>query len=152
MQIYWWVMSGLLLFPWSLVLAPLLAPAYRRFVSGASRRVGLKYRASILFVLITVLAGATLAFAAEPNVVALARLRDGTRGLATGWTELFRVIAVETVQRGPVAGFLVGSIGGSHQALSQTTRGIYETVAFFLPVPRPQLAPSESGHLLEVQF
>ena len=33
MQIYWLAISGLLLFPWSLVLAPALTLAYRRLSS-----------------------------------------------------------------------------------------------------------------------
>ena len=37
MQIYWWVMTGLLLFPWFLVLAPALALARRRLSSTTER-------------------------------------------------------------------------------------------------------------------
>ena len=38
MQIYWSVMSGLLLLPWSLILAPALTLGYRRLTSGPERR------------------------------------------------------------------------------------------------------------------
>ena len=152
MQIYWLVMTGLLLFPWSLVLAPALTKAYRRISSGAGRGDGPKYLVWISLVLFTVLAGATLAFAAEPVATPLERLHDGVRDLATGWTKVFRVIAVETIERGPIVGFFVGGIEGSHQALRQTTEGAYETATFFLHVPRPQAAPSEPGGLLEVRF
>lgn len=152
MHIYWLIMSGLLLFPWSFVLAPALVLAYRRLTSGAQQRDGLRYRVWIFLALLSVLAGATLAFAAEPVVTPLERLHDGVHDLATGWTKIFHVIAVETVDRGPVGGFLVGTIEGSSQALRQTTRGAYETATFFLPVPRPQPAPSEPGQLLEVRF
>ena len=152
MHIYWLVMSGLLFFPWSLALAPALVSAGRRFLSGGGRHDRLRPRAWMLLVLVIVLAGATVAFAAEPVASPLERLRDGAYDLATGWTRFFRVIAVESVERGPVAGFLAGSIEGSHQALSQTTRGAYETATFFLPVPRSQPWPREPGHLLEVRF
>lgn len=152
MRIYWLVMSGLLLFPWSFVLAPAIAYAYKRLSSGPHRRNGLKPRAWVFLALFVILAASTVTFAAEPVVTPLERLRDGTRDLATGWTKLFSVIAVETAERGPVGGFLVGSIKGSHQALSETTRGAYETAAFFLSLPRPQPQPSEPGNLLEVRF
>ncbi|MGH7412139.1 MAG: hypothetical protein ACREJ6_13910 [Candidatus Methylomirabilis sp.] len=152
MRIYWLVMSGLLLFPWSLVLAPAIAHAYKRLSSGAHHRNGLTPRAWIFLALFVILATATVTFAAEPVVTPLERLHDGTRDLATGWTKFVRVIVMETAERGPVDGFLVGSIKGSHQALSETTRGAYETATFFLSVPRPQSTPSEPGHLLEVRF
>jgi putative exosortase-associated protein (TIGR04073 family) len=154
MQIYWLVMTGLLLFPWFLVIAPAIALARRRLSPAPHRRNQEKQWAWLFLVLFTILilGGATVAFAVEPPLTRLERLHDGARGVTTGWTELFHVIAVETVERGPVVGLLVGSIGGSHQALSHTTRGIYDTVTFFLPVPRPQLTPSEPGRLLEVRF
>lgn len=152
MHIYWFIMSGLLLFPWSFVLAPALVLAYRRLTSGAQRRDGLRYRVWIFLALLSVLAGATLALAAEPVVTPLERLRDGAGDLATGWSKLFSAIAVETVERGPVEGLLGGTIKGSHQALSQTTRGAYEAATFFLPVPPAQPTPSEPGQLLEVRF
>ena len=152
MRIYWLVMTGLLLFPWALVLAPAIAHAYKRFSSGGHRRNGLKPLAWIFLALFVILATATVTFAAETVVTPLERLRDGTRDFATGWTKFFRVIAVESAERGPVDGLLVGSIKGSHQALSETTRGAYETAAFFLSLPRPQPQPSEPGHLLEVRF
>lgn len=152
MHIYWWVMTGLLLFPWTLVLAPALTLTYRRLSSGVQRYHGLKHRVWIFLALFILLAGATLAFAAKPGVTPLERLRDGAGDLATGWSKLFSTIAVETVERGPVEGLLGGTIKGSHQALSQTTRGAYEAATFFLPVPRPQPTPSEPGNLLEVRF
>ena len=152
MQIYWLVMSGLLLFPWSVVIVPTLAGAYRRRSSGAQRRATFKHIFWISLALFTVLAGAGLAYAAEPAVTPLERLHDGVLDLATGWTRIFRAIAVETAERGPVGGFLVGSVEGSHQALRQTTHGAYETATFFLPVPRPHPMPTEPGHLLEVPF
>jgi len=37
MHIYWWVMTGLLLFPWTLVLGPALALARRRLLSTTGR-------------------------------------------------------------------------------------------------------------------
>ena len=101
MQIYWLVMSGLLLLPWSLIFAPALALAYRRLSSGARRRDSRVHPVWIFLVLFTVLAGATVALAAEPVVTPLERLHDGVRDLATGWTRMFQVIAVETVERGP---------------------------------------------------
>ena len=152
MQIYWLVMSGLLLLPWSLIFAPALALAYRRLSSGARRRDSRVHPVWIFLVLLTVLAGATVAFAAEPVVTPLERLHDGVRDLATGWTRIFQVIAVETVERGPIGGFVVGGIEGSHQALRQTTEGAYETATFLLHVPRPQPIPSEPGQILEVRF
>jgi len=152
MRIYWLFMTGLLLFPWSLVLAPAVAQAYRRLSSAPRRRYGLKPQVWMVLAVFVILATATVAFAAEPVVTPLERLRDGARDLTTGWTKLFRVIAVETAERGLVGGFVVGSIEGSHQALSETTRGAYETATFFLPLPRPQSAPREPGNLLEVRF
>ena len=152
MQIYWLFMTGLLLFPWSLVLAPALTKAYRRISSGSGRGVGAKYLLWISLVLLTVLGGATLAFAAEPVATPLERLHDGVRDLTTGWTKVFRVIDVETIERGPIVGFFTGSIEGAHQALRQTTEDAYETATFFLQVPRPQAAPSEPGSLFEVRF
>lgn len=158
MRIYWLFMSGLLLFPWSLVLAPAIAHAYKRLSSGPRRlrRHGMPCPQPpawmFLALFIAILATTTVAFAAEPVVTPLERLRDGALDLTTGWTKLFRVIAVETAERGPIDGLLVGSIKGSHQALSETTRGAYETATFFLSVPRPQPAPSEAGNLLEVRF
>ncbi len=101
MHIYWLVMSGLLLLPWSLIFAAALALAYRRLSSGARRRDSRVHPVWIFLVLLTVLAGATVAFAAEPVVTPLERLHDGVRDLATGWTRIFQVIAVETVGRGP---------------------------------------------------
>ena len=152
MQIYWLVMSGLLLFPWSLVLAPALTLAYRRLSSAAQRHHGRTHRVWIFPALVILLASATLVFAVEPVGTPIERLHDGARDLATGWTRFFHAIAVETVERGPVEGFLVGTINGSHQALSQTTRGAYETAAFLLSLPPPQRTPSEPGQLLEVKF
>jgi hypothetical protein len=106
----------------------------------------------IVILLVTVLAGATVAFAAGSVTTPIERLHDGVRDLATGWLRLFQVIGAETVERGPVPGLLIGSIEGSNQALRQTTRGAYDAVTFLLPVPRPRSAPSEPGTLLEVQF
>jgi uncharacterized membrane protein YhaH (DUF805 family) len=152
MQIYWSVMSGLLLLPWSLIFAPALTLGYRRLTSGAGRRDRRMHWVWIFLVLFAVLAGATVAFAAEPAATPLQRLHDGVQDLATGWTRMFQVIAVETVERGPISGLLVGGIEGSHQALRQTTRGAYETATFLLAVPRPQPTPSEPGQILEVRF
>jgi putative exosortase-associated protein (TIGR04073 family) len=104
----------------------------------------------ILFV--TVLAGATVALAAEPKATPIERLHDGVRDLTTGWLRVFQVIGNETVERGPLSGLLIGGIEGSNQAVRQTTRGAYDAVTFLLPVPRPRPAPTEPGTLLEVQF
>ncbi len=101
MQIYWLVMSGLLLLPWSLIFAPALALAYRRLSSEARRRDSRVHPVWIFLVLLTVLAGATVAFAAEPAVTPLEKLHDDVRDLATGWTRVFQAIAVETVEQGP---------------------------------------------------
>ncbi len=85
MQIYWLVMSGLLLLPWSLVFAPALALGYIRLSSFSLQSwLAQPWR-----------------FAAEPVVTPLERLHDGVRNLATGWTRIFQVIAVETAERGP---------------------------------------------------
>jgi putative exosortase-associated protein (TIGR04073 family) len=106
----------------------------------------------IAILLVAVLAGATVAFAAEPAADPIERLRDGVQNLATGWLKLFQVIEAETVERGPLPGFFIGSVEGSNQALRQTARGAYDAATFLLPVPRPQAIPSEPGTLLEVHF
>jgi len=149
MRIYWWMMTGLLLFPWMLVLVPLTAAAYRRISLRENRRRHLRWVQTIM--LITVLSTATVAFAGEPAATPGDRLRDGVRDLTTGWTAFFPTFGAETAERGP-AGVVVGSLEGANQALQQTLRGAYETTTFFLPVPRPQPMASEPGTLFEVHF
>jgi len=152
MRIYWLVMSALLLFPWSLVILPAVALAYKRRAPEPYRRDRRRSLVWIAIPLVTVLAAATVVFAAEPAATPIERLHDGVRDLATGWLRFFQVIGAETVDRGLVPGLLIGSVEGSNQALRQTTRGAYDSVTFLLPVPRPRSAPSVPGTFLEVQF
>ena len=148
MRIYWWIMSGLLLFPWILALAPSAVAAGRRVALKEHDRCPMRWVRTLT--LVAVLSTATVAFADEP-ATAGERLRDGVRDLSTGWTEFFHTLGTETADRGP-AGVVVGSLEGANQALQQTLRGAYETTTFFLPVPRPQPTVSEPGTLLEVRF
>jgi putative exosortase-associated protein (TIGR04073 family) len=150
MRIYWWIMTGLMLFPWILALVPPVVAAYPRVFLKEHRRRHLRWVGTV--VLITVLSTATVAFAGEPVAAPADRLRDGVRDLTTGWTAFFHTVAAETVEHGPATGVLVGSLEGPNQALQQTLRGAYETTTFFLPVPRPQPSASEPGTLLEVRF
>jgi len=150
MRIYWWIMTGLMLFPWVLALVPAGVAAYRRVSLKEHRRRHMRWVGTVL--LITVLSTATVAFAGEPVATPAERLRDGVRDLTTGWTAFFHTVAAETVEHGPATGLFVGSLEGTNQALQQTLRGAYETTTFFLPVPRPQPSASEPGTLLEVRF
>ena len=150
MRIYWWIMTGLMLFPWMLALVPASVAAYRRVSLKATHRRPLRWVGTA--VLITVLSTATVAFAGEPGATPAERLRGGVRDLTTGWTAFFHTVAAETVEHGPATGLFVGSLEGTNQALQQTLRGAYETTTFFLPVPRPQPSASEPGTLLEVRF
>ncbi|MBI4380331.1 MAG: hypothetical protein HY574_03980 [candidate division NC10 bacterium] len=150
MRIYWWIMTGLMLFPWILALVPAGVAASRRVSRKATHRRHLRWVETV--VLITVLSTATVAFAGEPVTTPAERLRGGVRDLTTGWTAFFHTVAAETVEHGPAAGVFVGGLEGTNQALQQTLRGAYETTTFFLPVPRPQPTASEPGTLLEVRF
>jgi len=150
MRIYWWIMTGLMLFPWVLALVPAGVAAYRRVSLKEHRRRHMRWVGTVL--LITVLSTATVAFAGEPVATPAERLRGGVRDLTTGWTAFFHTVAAETAEHGPATGLLVGSLEGTNQALQQTLRGAYETTTFFLPVPRPQPTASEPGTLLEVRF
>ena len=150
MRIYWWIMTGLMLFPWILALVPAGVAAYRLVSLKNNRRRHLRWVGTL--VLITVLSTATVAFAGEPIVTPGDRLRGWVRDLTTGWTAFFHTVAAETVERGPAAGVFVGGVEGTNRALQQTLRGAYETTTFFLPVPRPQPSASEPGTLLEVRF
>ena len=150
MRIYWWIMTGLMLFPWILALVPPVVADYRQVFLKENRRRHLRWAGTVL--LITVLSTATVAFAGEPGATPAERLRGGVRDLTTGWTAFFHTVAAETVEHGPAAGVFVGSLEGTNQALQQTLRGAYETTTFFLPVPRPQPTASEPGTLLEVRF
>ncbi len=152
MRVYWLVMSGLLLFPWSLVIVPIVALAYKRRVPGSDQRDRRKSLVWTAILLGTLLVGATAALAAESVATPIERLHDGVRNLATGWLRLFQVIEAETAERGPLPGLLIGSVEGTNQALRQTTRGAYDAATFLLPVPRPRSVPREPGTLLEVQF
>jgi len=150
MRIYWWIMTGLMLFPWILALVPPVVAAYPRVFLKENRRRHLRWVGTV--VLITVLSTATVAFAQEPVSTPAERLRGGVRDLTTGWTTFFHTPTVETAEQGPATGLFVGSLEGTNQALQQTLRGAYETTTFFLPVPRPQPTTSEPGTLLEVRF
>jgi putative exosortase-associated protein (TIGR04073 family) len=150
MRIYWWIMTGLMPFPWILALVPPVVAGHRRVSLRATQRRHLRWVGTVL--LITVLSTATVAFAGEPIVTPGDRLRGGVRDLTTGWTAFFHTVAAETVERGPATGVFVGSLEGTNRALQQTLRGAYETTTFFLPVPRPQPSASEPGTLLEVRF
>ena len=149
MRIYWWIVTGLLLFPWMLALMPPAVAAGRRVAHKEHHRQHLGWVRTITFV--AVLSAATVAFAGEPAATPGDRLRDGVRDLTTGWTTFFPTLGAETAERGP-AGVVAGSLEGANQALQQTLRGAYETTTFFLPVPRPQPTVSEPGTLLEVRF
>ena len=149
MRIYWWVMIGLLLFPWILALAPSAVVAGRRVAIKEHHRRHMRWLRTVT--LVGVLSTATVSFAAEPGATPGDRLRDGVRDLTTGWTAFVHALGAETADRGP-AGVVVGSLEGANQALQQTLRGAYETTTFFLPVPRPQPTASEPGTLLEVRF
>ena len=149
MRIYWWIMIGLMLFPWILALVPPVVAAYPRAVLKEHRRRHLRWAGTV--VLITVLSTATVAFAGEPGATPAERLRGGVRDLTSGWTAFFPTLGAETADRGP-AGVVVGGLEGTNQALQQTLRGAYETTTFFLPVPRPEPTASEPGTLLEVRF
>ena len=150
MRIYWWIMTGLLLFPWMLALAPSAVAAGRRVALKEHHRGHLRWVRTLT--LVALLSTATMAFAGEPAATAGERLRDGVRDLTTGWTAFVHTLGAETVERGPAVGLLAGSLEGANQALQQTLRGAYETTTFFLPVPRPQPTVSEPGTLLEVRF
>jgi putative exosortase-associated protein (TIGR04073 family) len=150
MRIYWWTMTGLMLFPWILVLVPPVVAGRRRVSRKATHRRHLCWVRTVM--LVTVLSTATVAFAGEPVTTPAERLRGGVRDLTTGWTAFFHTVAAETVEHGPAAGMFVGSLEGTNQALQQTLRGAYETTSFFLPIPRPQPTASEPGTLLEVRF
>lgn len=150
MQIYWWIMTGLLLFPWMLVLMPPAVAACRKLALKGHQRRHLRWVQTVM--LITVLSTATVAFAGESGATRGERLRDGVRDLTTGWTAFIHTLGAETAERGPATGLFVGSLDGANQALQQTLRGAYESTTFFLPVPRPQPTVSEPGTLLEVRF
>ena len=150
MRIYWWIMTGLMLFPWILALVPPVVAAYPRVVLKENRRRHLRWVRTLT--LIIVLSTATVAFAQEPVATPAERLRGGVRDLTTGWTAFFHTVAAETVEHGPATGVIVGSLEGTNRALQQTLRGAYETATFLLPVPRPQPMASEPGNLLEVRF
>jgi putative exosortase-associated protein (TIGR04073 family) len=150
MRIYWWIMTGLMLFPWILALVPPVVAAYPRVFLKEHRRRHLRWVRTVM--LVTVLSTATVAFAGEPIATPGDRLRGGVRDLTTGWTAFFHTVAAETVEHGPATGVVVGSLEGTNQALQQTLRGAYETTSFFLPIPRPQPTASEPGTLLEVRF
>lgn len=150
MRIYWWIMTGLMLFPWILALVPPGVAAYRRVSFKENRRRHLRWVGTVM--LVTVLSTATMAFAGEPGARPAERLRGGVRDLTTGWTTFFHALTVETAEQGPATGLFVGSLEGTNQALQQTLRGAYETTTFFLPVPRPEPTASEPGTLLEVRF
>ncbi len=150
MRIYWWIMTGLLLFPWVLALMPPAVTVGRRIAPKKHHRRRLRWVGTVT--LVAVLSTATVAFAGEPCATPGDRLRDGVRDLTTGWTTFFQTLGVETVERGPAVGLLAGSLDGANQALQQTIRGAYETTTFFLPVPAPQPTVSEPGTLLEVRF
>jgi len=150
MRIYWWIMTGLMLFPWMLVFVPPVVAAHRRVSLKEHRRRHLRRVGTVL--LITVLSTATVAFAQGPVATPAERLRDGVRDLTTGWTAFFQTLGAETAERGPATGVVVGSLEGANRALQQTLRGAYETTTFLLPVPRPQPTASEPGTLLEVRF
>lgn len=149
MRIYWWIMTGLLLFPWILALAPSAVAAGRRVALKEHHRHHLRWVHTVT--LVGVLSTATVAFAGEPGATPGDRLRDGVRDLTTGWTVFFNTLGGGTADRGP-GGIVVGSLEGANQALQQTLRGAYGTTTFFLPVPRPQPTASEPGTLLEVRF
>ncbi len=149
MRVYWWFMSGLLLFPWILVLVPQGVAVGRRVAHRKNQGRHLRWVRTVT--LVAVLSTATVAFAGEPAATPGDRLRDGVRDLTTGWTAFFPTLGAETADKGP-AGVVVGSLEGANQALQQTIRGAYETTTFFLPVPRPQPTVSEPGTLLEVHF
>jgi putative exosortase-associated protein (TIGR04073 family) len=143
-------MSGLLLFPWIVVLVPPVLAVYRRVCLQENRCLHLRWVRTLA--LITVLSTATVAVAGEPGATPRERLSVGVRDLTTGWTEFFQTVGAETAERGPATGLLVGSLEGTNQALQRTLRGAYETATFLLPVPRPQPMASEPGNLLEVRF
>ncbi len=149
MRIYWWIMTGLLLFPWMLALMPPAVAVGRRVALKEHHRDHLRWVRAVT--LVAILSTATVAFAGEPGATQGDRLRDGVRDLTTGWTAFFHTLGGETADRGAV-GVVVGSLEGANQALQQTLRGAYETTTFFLPVPRPQPTVSEPGTLLEVRF
>ena len=149
MRLYWLIMTGLMLFPWMLIVVPPAAAACRRVALKATHGRHLRWVRT--FMLITVLSTGGVAFAGEPLAAPVERLRDGVRDLTTGWTAFFPTLRAEAAERGP-AGFVVGSLQGANEALQQTLRGAYETTTFFLPVPRPQPMASEPGTLLEVHF
>jgi len=150
MRIYWWIMTGLLLFPWMLVLVPPAVAVGRRIALKEHHRHHLRWVRTVT--LVAVLSTATVAFAGEPGATPGDRLRDGVRDLTTGWTTFFHTLGTDTVERGPAVGLLAGSLEGANLALQQTLRGAYETTTFLLPVPRPQPTVSEPGTLLEVRF
>ena len=149
MRICWWIMTGLMLFPWMLALVPAGVAAYRRVSLKENRRRHLRWIGAVM--LVTVLSTATMAFAGEPGARPAERLRGGVRDLTSGWTAFFPTLGAETADRGP-AGVVVGGLEGTNQALQQSLRGAYETTTFFLPVPRPEPTASEPGTLLEVRF
>jgi putative exosortase-associated protein (TIGR04073 family) len=150
MRIYWWIMTGLLLFPWMLALAPSAVAVGRRVALKEHHPHHLRWVRTVT--LVAFLSTATVAFAGEPAATPGDRLRDGMRDLATGWTAFVHTLGGETAEHGPATGLFVGSLEGTNQALQQTLRGAYETTTFFLPVPRPQPTASEPGTLLEVRF
>ncbi len=150
MRIYWWIMTGLMLFPWIFVLVPGVVAAYQRVALKGAHRCHLRWVRTMM--LVTVLSTASVAVAGGGGATPGDRLRGGVRDLATGWTTFFHTLAVETDERGAVTGLVVGSLEGANQALQRTLRGAYETTTFFLPVPSPQPAASEPGTLLEVRF
>ncbi len=151
MRIYWWVMSGLMLFPWFLALVPAVVAAYQRVALKANHRCHLRWVRTVVMLAVLVSA-APVAVAGERGAAPGDRLRDGLRDLTTGWTAFFQTLGAETAERGPATGLVVGSLEGANQALQQTLRGAYDTTTFLLPVPRPQPAASEPGTLLEVRF
>ena len=150
MRIYWWIMTGLMLFPWILVLVPGVVVAYQRVALKANHHCHLRWVRTMI--LVTMLSTASVAVAGEGGATPGDRLRGGVRDLTTGWTNFFHTLVAETDERGPETGLVVGSLEGANQALQQTLRGAYETTTFFLPVPRPQPTASEPGTLLEVRF
>jgi putative exosortase-associated protein (TIGR04073 family) len=151
MRIYWWVMGGLMLFPWFLALVPAIAAAYRKIALNANHHSHVRWVRAAMIMLMVVSA-APVAVAGDVGTTPGHRLHDGLRDLTTGWTALFQTLGAETAERGPVAGLFVGSLEGANQALQQTLRGAYDTTTFLLPVPRPQPVASEPGTLLEVRF
>ncbi len=149
MRIYWWIMTGLLLFPWMLALMPPAVAVGRRVAPKEHHRRHLGWVRTVT--LVAILSTATVAVAGEPGATPADRLRDGVRDLTTGWTAFFPTLGAETADKGP-AGVVVGGLEGANQALQRTLRGAYETTTFLLPVPRPQSTVSEPGTLLEVHF